>query len=146
MLIRLDPLDLQARMRRCAKKERTARDGERVRRTQQEVSSGFHTRVAGDRLNRTAVRTHQEARTVEQAGHQTTSSAPSLTLTSESLTSILFPPRSKVRPESSRLTLFSLESLSVIAGASASNYSLLSLLTIASTAASASAGASSGRQ
>src|SRR5207244_8761289 len=115
-LIRLDPLNLHAGMRRCAKNERTGRDGERVRRAQQEVSSRFHARVAGDRLHCTAVRTHQDTRTIEQAGHQTTSSAPSLTLTSESLTSILFPPRSKVRPEFYRLTWLSLASLSVLAG------------------------------
>src|SRR5262249_14965476 len=133
-------------MKGGAKNERTARDGERVRRAQQKVSSRFHTRVVGNCLNRTAVRAHHDARIVEQAGHQTTSSAPSLTLTSESLISILFPPRSTVRPESSRLTLSSLESLSVITGASSSKNNLCSLVKMTLTAAPASDGTSSLRQ
>src|SRR6266571_8716513 len=145
-LIRLDPLNLHVGMRRWPNNERTGRDCERVRRSQQEVSSGFHTRVAGDRLHGTAVRTHQEARTVEQCGHQVTSRAPSLTFTSESLTSILLLPRSRVRPESSKVILFSLESLSLIAGPSSSNNNLCSLVTITVTASPAPAGGSSFRQ
>src|SRR5215469_8483971 len=76
-----------------------------------------------------------------------TSNAPPLTLTSESLTATLLPPRSMVMPLESRVTLLLLESLMVIEPAPSSSRILCpDLVTMVLTPAAASEGISPLRQ
>src|SRR5262249_44752517 len=127
---RLNPLHLHARMGHGADDERTAADQKCVGHAEQEVPRCLGAGVAGRCLHGPAVGTHHRARRIEEAGHQTTSSAPSFTLTSESLISIWLPPRFSVSPDDSNVTLFWLESLKLIEGASSSSRSLCSLVTM----------------